>query len=547
MPHGIIEKFLIDFSQATGGDHGAHGGLTDDDHGLYHTDARAVTWLATRELVDVGDVVVSGLVAGEFLEWDGDDWVNSAQPFDAVGLITVQDEGVELAERAAINFVGGGVVAADDDPYAALILSHDPDFHWPMDDASGGVQDATDNNVDGTEGGNPTYQITGPPVAGHPFGIAFDGSADRFFVGHDAAWRADATAIVWFKTAQPNDAIFTLNTGSSDKWWKVFTDASGFIQATIGSTYDLTDSTTPADDDEWHMMAWTMPVSGTCRLYLDGVEVGTVAYAAGTGSPQLQVGQDRTSGDFNGDAALATMIDSELSAAQILALYTARTAVTKVTVEGGLREIVTFTADGTFTKADYPWLARVKITAIGSGAGGGGTEATAGGEGASAAGGGGGGTAIQMVEVADLAADETVTVGEGGAGGVAGDNVGSAGEETSFGTDAVASGGTGGAGGSATSADTVDNAGVGGIGTTGSLLIKGGGGGTGAVVNGTRLGQGFGGDTTLGGVSRAHANSVGEVGAPYGGGGSGASASASNSARAGGDGADGIVIVELYG
>ncbi|HEX9679580.1 MAG TPA: hypothetical protein VGA08_03100, partial [Candidatus Saccharimonadales bacterium] len=34
-------------------DHGALGGLSDDDHSQYHTDARADTWLATKDSDDV--------------------------------------------------------------------------------------------------------------------------------------------------------------------------------------------------------------------------------------------------------------------------------------------------------------------------------------------------------------------------------------------------------------------------------------------------------------------------------------------------------------
>lgn len=35
-------------------DHGTLDGLTDDDHTQYHTDARANTWLATRDITDLG-------------------------------------------------------------------------------------------------------------------------------------------------------------------------------------------------------------------------------------------------------------------------------------------------------------------------------------------------------------------------------------------------------------------------------------------------------------------------------------------------------------
>jgi hypothetical protein len=35
-------------------DHGTLAGLTDDDHTQYHTDARALTWLGTKDITDLG-------------------------------------------------------------------------------------------------------------------------------------------------------------------------------------------------------------------------------------------------------------------------------------------------------------------------------------------------------------------------------------------------------------------------------------------------------------------------------------------------------------
>ena len=56
-PHtGYVLESAHDKAQhdAFGLDHGLLSGLTDDDHTQYHTDARAVTWLGTRSVADLG-------------------------------------------------------------------------------------------------------------------------------------------------------------------------------------------------------------------------------------------------------------------------------------------------------------------------------------------------------------------------------------------------------------------------------------------------------------------------------------------------------------
>ena len=47
-----LEDYVSDSGDLV--DHGALSGLTDDDHTQYHTDARASTWLATKDITDLG-------------------------------------------------------------------------------------------------------------------------------------------------------------------------------------------------------------------------------------------------------------------------------------------------------------------------------------------------------------------------------------------------------------------------------------------------------------------------------------------------------------
>lgn len=202
----------------------------------------------------------------------------------------------------------------------------------------------------------------------------------------------------------------------------------------------------------------------------------------------------------------------------------------------GLRQIVTFTAGGTFTKADYPWLRTVRPRVQAAGGGGGGQAVNNGG----GAGGGAGGYAESLIPVEELAASETVTVGSGGSGGVTGQTAGGV---SSFGTHVVANGGQ--------AAGTDFNGGTGGTATAGDIQIRGGDGhpsSDASLYTAGGVPGGNGGDSQLGhggrGSAARAANVAGEPGRGYGAGGGGSYRRNAN--VNGGAGADGIVILELY-
>lgn len=216
-----------------------------------------------------------------------------------------------------------------------------------------------------------------------------------------------------------------------------------------------------------------------------------------------------------------------------------------------LKQVLKYTANGTFTKASYPWLRAIRVKVQGGGGAGGGSVATGSGVNSEGGGGGGGGYAESFItNIAGLASSVAVTVGAGGTGVTGGG--GNSGGTSSFGTAVVA---TGGSGGGAKSASAVAGFGVsggsGGEGTAGDLLIFGGGGQAGIGSATIGIG-GAGGNSFLGGGAWGQASGAtggggnGPAGENYGGGGGGALGNQSSSARAGGAGAPGIVIVELY-
>jgi hypothetical protein len=235
------------------------------------------------------------------------------------------------------------------------------------------------------------------------------------------------------------------------------------------------------------------------------------------------------------------------------------------------QETVRFTASGTFTKASYPWATYAVITCVGPGGAGGGVKhSELQGEGSAGAGGASGSTSIKFTAVSALAASETVTVGTGGTGVVAADGNDGSGD-TSFGTICVAGYGRGGdvmatiVGG--TAGRDVDIA-TGGLTNTandaGDILLGGQVGGSGACFESNnftfgvyRCGfSGSGGSTMYGMGGAGYGFTTGSIlgetgnaGQGYGSGGAGPLqlyAGTSVGDGAGGAGADGIVIIDLY-
>lgn len=214
----------------------------------------------------------------------------------------------------------------------------------------------------------------------------------------------------------------------------------------------------------------------------------------------------------------------------------------------GLRQIITFETDGTFEKGDYPWLRAVKVTCVGGGGGGGGSAITDGSQNSEAGSGGGGGTGISFVLESALDPSESITVGDGGSGGTIGQN-GNAGGSSSFGGHASGEGGLGGAGGVAASTGRNRNQGGAGGNATGGIAIRGQDGHHGIVLQGAFQFVNASGGSTHGGGRRPlfSLNTDGDNGYFYGGGGTGARSDSNSSGNVGGNGANGIVIVELYG
>lgn len=214
-----------------------------------------------------------------------------------------------------------------------------------------------------------------------------------------------------------------------------------------------------------------------------------------------------------------------------------------------LKQVVQFTSSGTFSKASYPGLRAIRVKVQAGGGSGGGAPAVSGGNHADGAGGGGGGYAEIFALAASVSSSIAVTIGAGGTGGTGN---GGDGGTSSFGSLASATGGGGGVAGVNSALAIGPGGGDGGIGTVGDILLAGQAGFTPAGYA-TLPRSGAGGSSQLGGGGKGTYTGstggrvVGNPGGNYGAGGSGAAAAQSAaSATAGGDGAPGIVIVEVY-
>lgn len=213
---------------------------------------------------------------------------------------------------------------------------------------------------------------------------------------------------------------------------------------------------------------------------------------------------------------------------------------------GGLGQIVTFTADGTFAKASYPGLRGVKVTVVAAG-GSGGRANNTGPTISNASGAGSGGIDQGFLDASALSASEAVTVGTGATGNSAGGD-GFDGENSSFGTHFSATGGGGGTAGlTALGIATPGVAGTGAFadGSKGQIGLAQSIGGSDVNFH-----MGDGGPSPLTGQTARLSHSTSSGGAtgkyPGGGGSGGCRHTSGAAAMGGGDGADGVVIVELY-
>tara|TARA_B110000879_G_scaffold185351_1_gene245636 strand:+ start:242 stop:1219 length:978 start_codon:yes stop_codon:yes gene_type:complete len=221
----------------------------------------------------------------------------------------------------------------------------------------------------------------------------------------------------------------------------------------------------------------------------------------------------------------------------------ATTAFVKTAVDNSFTantppSVQVFTSSGTYTKTSG--MVGAKVTIIGGG-GGGGAAAYSSQQGYVGAKGGGGGaaggTVIKFYTAAQLSSSQSVTVGAGGAKATSVSVAGGTASSSTF-KSLTASGGLGGSYPIFSGTNPVPtNA------TGGDLNLKGAANGFGNRYG--NLGH-DGANSSLGGGGRGGASCKGTDGSPNTGGGGGGGGSSTSSVQVGGDGADGICIIEEF-
>lgn len=215
--------------------------------------------------------------------------------------------------------------------------------------------------------------------------------------------------------------------------------------------------------------------------------------------------------------------------------------------------VVIFSTPGVLTYTPSAGTVYFKVETVGGGSGGGGCSASA--TGASAGGGGSaGGYDSGIYPIASLQTTGLVTVGSGGAGGLAGNNNGTFGSASDLiannGAGAIlalgSSPNTGGTGDSNHAGNAITSgAGLGGNGLSGNFIQGYGASGQNGMALITVAMGGKGGDSIFGAGGFSSMNSTGASGQGYGSGGAGA-ACTTNTSYAGGAGASGLVAITEY-
>lgn len=303
------------------------------------------------------------------------------------------------------------------------------------------------------------------------------------------------------------------------------------------------------------------PVSGTSGVLLptaytnlDGAVISFKAANTNSGAATLNIGQ--TTGTLLGTKPIRTPLDTALPANAILAgqyidvtynaAFNGGVGAWVLWAAAAIRTVKRqlFAANGTYTPS--PGMVYCDVEAVAAGGGGGGA---AGGSGTSAAAGGGGygGYSKKLFTTAQIGASQAVAIGTAGTGGVAGNNAGGTGGNTTFGALLTCNGGAGGSGSAAlTTAGIPAAGGAGGTASGGDINIRGSNGFAGFILgaaNGGLSGQGGSGAFGAGGYPSGP-NGAGNSGNGNGSGGSGGAANTAGNASGAPGSPGGLFIVE---
>jgi len=201
--------------------------------------------------------------------------------------------------------------------------------YWKLDLSSGVVLDSFDGN-DGTNNGA-TRGITGQ--INNAF--SFDGSSDYVGLGDPANGSLDVgsgnfTVEAWVNTTDTNAMLISKGT-TADFSYDLFIIGDSlritFYQSDGSNHCEASQSSTTANDGDWHHVAGVWDEGTDCRLYLDGSLVATDNTLSGTfnddTAAELQFAR-RADGALllDGNLDEIAIYDKALSSSDIMAHFT---------------------------------------------------------------------------------------------------------------------------------------------------------------------------------------------------------------------------------
>ena len=275
-----------------------------------------------------------------------DGWIDAlpqsyAGPADATVALSATD-GFKMLARHDLDPIYASVVEADG-PWAWWRLADDLPLTVTAVDSSG-------NDFHGTWKGNP--QASSTLLTDGPGGATLDGEADGVVISTGTLPSTPLSIEAWVKTGKygTNLSLIAGQTheigGNNPQFIRDFvlfmdndTGVANFTARIVGESNITVTGTTVLRDTGPHHVVGTIGTDRRLRLYVDGVqEGGTSAAATGTSldsSGRLRIGRPPTNNEtgagdtykcFKGDICEVAVYDRALSAARVLAHYTAGAA-----------------------------------------------------------------------------------------------------------------------------------------------------------------------------------------------------------------------------
>lgn len=202
--------------------------------------------------------------------------------------------------------------------------------HWAVDDGSGTTAlDSTANNHDGTISGNPTWQSSAKVGGGLDFETS-DG-ADSIDVGTFDLTGTGVTLAAWIKPENDgtDQRIITKSSSNAtvDHYWQLNHEVgSTELRIRAGGTTERLNVSTSLVVGHWYHLVGTYDGT-TLRLYLDGVEVGSMVHSVGgavstSSSMPVTIGDSPIGGRaYDGEMDDVRVYDRALSATDVETLF----------------------------------------------------------------------------------------------------------------------------------------------------------------------------------------------------------------------------------